>query len=390
MLSEGLLKRAVETLYANVVEYNGRRCVVPHVSYYPWIYCWDTALHVIALSYVDPALAKENVEALLSTQGRDGMIPNAPTPKDDQDMRSQPPLIIHAVRRYAEITADIDSVRSWYDRLAKFYWWWRRRGVPPSSSNSLASPFTGARRTTDLIGYWAVCSTGMDNHPIYDGLGGGIVYGDGLFYIPVKDLLLNSILAESADSLSKLAEQIGRLDDKMAMRREFEKLSHTINAQMWYSRDSFYYPLTFDGEHVKTLSCQGFTPLIAGIPSRGEAERLIQHLTSPREFWTEHGITSIAQSDPKFMTPQPSWLHSRDPYYWRGPIWAPIQYITYAGLRKYGENRNARRLAENWLETMGRDPLFPEYYYPDGSLGLKKLTHFSWTAAVTIIFLNEC
>ena len=48
---------------------------------------------------------------------------------------------------------------------------------------------------------------------------------------------------------------------------------------------------------------------------------------------------------------------------WDAPNgWAPLQWITYRGLRQYQFNRSARRLRRNWLQ------LVEKHYYSTGKM----------------------
>jgi len=116
-----LIIKAKEILYENLKEFGEHKIIVPHLNGYPIPYCWDTAFHVLALSHIDPLLAKENIEALLSLQKENGMIPNAPIEVYNQDLRSQPPVIIYAVNYYSNTTKDFESLKNWYPKLKKFY-----------------------------------------------------------------------------------------------------------------------------------------------------------------------------------------------------------------------------------------------------------------------------
>ena len=50
-----------------------------------------------------------------------------------------------------------------------------------------------------------------------------------------------------------------------------------------------------------------------------------KHLLNPREFWGEGVLPSIARDDPAF----------KDQSYWRGRIWAPMNFLVYEGLLNY-------------------------------------------------------
>jgi glycogen debranching enzyme len=50
-----------------------------------------------------------------------------------------------------------------------------------------------------------------------------------------------------------------------------------------------------------------------------------EHLTNPDEFWGRWVLPSIARNDPAYP----------DQNYWRGRIWAPMNFLVYLGLRNY-------------------------------------------------------
>lgn len=388
-----LVDKAKDILYRNLRKFRGYRVVIPHLKVYPIPYCWDTAFHVLALTYINPPLARENVEALLSLQKSDGMIPNAPTIISDQDRRSQPPVIIYAAKHYLDVTGDLGSLREWYPRLKRFYEWWNTCGDTINSIKGLVSPLTGLRLFSRIFrsytAFWAVCSTGMDNHPVYDFTDGKTVRVGNYHYLRVEDLLLNNILAVSAKALSEIAVKLGLKNDAEYFLRQFRIKASLINRYMWSEEDQFYYPVDWDGRMIKVKSVQAFITLFSEVASEVNASQLIKHLTSPKEFWGRYGIPTVAFDDEKYMSRQPPWMHCPDPFYWRGPIWAPTTYFIFKGLMNYNYLEIAEKLAVKWMELMKKTQTFAEYYYENGEPGMLKRRNFGWTAAVTILLAVE-
>jgi neutral trehalase len=402
---EGLVKDAVAVLDRNTKKFGGQEIVVPAPKAYPVPYCWDTAFHVMALAHLDADRARRNVDALLSLQRPDGMIPNAPLRAGDQDLRSQPPIILYSVRRYLELTKDLESARRWFPKLALFYDWWAVKGDPQNSIPGLVAPFSGARLTTRILSsltatmgvrrerfagpaVLAICSTGMDNHPTYDFAEGRTVKIDHFYYLTIEDLLLNSALVAGAEALSELARALGKREEAKKFGIEHERRAELMNQYMWSEEESFYFPVQWSGVKVKVKSIQALATLWAGIPERRKASKLINHLSSPREFWGRYGIPTVAFDDPKHLTPQPVWMRSKDPYYWRGTIWAPTTMLAFEGLRRYGRKDLARRLALKWMELVDKSG-FAEYFYPEGRPGRANPEDFGWTAAATIYLARE-
>jgi len=80
------------------------------------------------------------------------------------------------------------------------------------------------------------------------------------------------------------------------------------------------------GDPCKRLSPVHFYPLLAGVPTQEQAQRMIDaHFFNPEEFWGEWILPSIARNDPAYPEQE----------YWRGRIWAPMNFLVYLGLRKY-------------------------------------------------------
>jgi glycogen debranching enzyme len=74
------------------------------------------------------------------------------------------------------------------------------------------------------------------------------------------------------------------------------------------------------------LSPTLFYPLLTKVPTQQKAARMIkEHFYNPKEFWGEYIMPSIARNDAAF----------KDNIYWRGRIWAPMNFLVYLGIRNY-------------------------------------------------------
>jgi len=102
------------------------------------------------------------------------------------------------------------------------------------------------------------------------------------------------------------------------------------------------------GEFSPRLSPTLFYPLLAKVPAQDQAARMIkEHFYNPQEFWGEFIMPSIARNDPAF----------KDNHYWRGRIWAPMNFLVYLGLRNYDlpearkdmVERSENLLLKSWL-----------------------------------------
>ena len=377
-----LVGLAEEVLLSNMVYFRGFRVIVPHRRAYPVPYCWDTAFHVwglLALGRFNEAA--ESVEAILHIQRGDGLIPNAPSEVRDKDLRSQPPILIDSVYSYLALTGDYERVKRWFPRLEKFWRWWRINGDP--LGEGVISPFSGSR-DKKLLAYKAACSTGMDNHNVYDCSNGNVERIGEYYYLPMHDILLTSLVASSALFLSHIAKMLRLYDKEETYLMEFKELQRKFMKVFWSQSEGFAYPRMWGGERVEIYSVQAFTPLYSGILSQGECSRLVKHLETKR-FLNPHGVLTIAESSEGFMSKNPEWYPSHiDPYYWRGPIWAPPTFFLICGLLRYGYMDTALKILNSWINLVVQNG-FWEYYYPDGRPGAKSVDGYSWTASLSIV-----
>ena len=103
-----------------------------------------------------------------------------------------------------------------------------------------------------------------------------------------------------------------------------------------------------------------------------------EHFMNPNEFYGEWMMPSIARNDPAF----------HDNSYWRGRIWAPMNFLVYMGLRNYDlqearkiladksynlimkEWTSKRRVHENYnsVTGVGDDVLNSDSFYSWGGL----------------------
>ena len=73
------------------------------------------------------------------------------------------------------------------------------------------------------------------------------------------------------------------------------------------------------------------------------------HLTNPDEYWGEYVIPATPRNDPAFS----------DNEYWRGRIWAPLNFLVYMGLRNYNfpdvrhqfAEKSKALLLKSWLKN---------------------------------------
>jgi neutral trehalase len=147
------------------------------------------------------------------------------------------------------------------------------------------------------------------------------------------DVGLMSFYIVDCLSLAELAGSLGKTDIQAELQERARIYSQKLET-LWNEEFGLYLNKNLiTGEFSYRLSPTLFYPLVAGVPDQRQAQRMIdEHFYNPDEFWGEYLIPSIARNDVAFG----------DNTYWRGRIWAPMNFLVYLGIRNY-ELPEARR-----------------------------------------------
>jgi hypothetical protein len=134
------------------------------------------------------------------------------------------------------------------------------------------------------------------------------------------------------------------------------------------------------GQPIHAHVAAGFSPIFAGVPSIGQADRILQNLNSG-------GFCPINEecwAVPSYDREEPGYAPNR---FWRGPVWINVNWVLYNGLRRYGYDFYAGRVKQAIIE-LPRIGGFYEHFNPDNGQG-HGAENFSWTAALLLDVLLE-
>lgn len=200
---------------------------------------------------------------------------------------------------------------------------------------------------------------------------------------------LNVMLVSEANSLSKMAEELGKTDEAANWKRDAEKRTELINKTFWDSETEFFYNVDKNDQDfsfktkddLKIQEIIGFLPLWANTATDEQAEKLMKHLTNPNTFWRRFGIPTLSAEDDYY-----------NPIgYWNGPIWVQWQYLIFRGLINYGYNDEAKQLVykvlDNVINQLKTDHWFWEFYSADDyQAGWNKA--YIWTGIVARMLID--
>ncbi len=356
---------------------------------YPWFAAWDLGFHSIALAYIDPQFAEDQLLLMVSEryQHPNGAIAAYEWAFDDVN----PPVLARAAWRVYEIAKQVwgrhdrSFLEVMFQKLAlNFAWWVNRKDA--SGSNLFGGGFLG-----------------LDNIGVFDRskplpTGGHIEQSDGTAWMATFSTDMATIALELADE--------NPIYRKMATKYaiHFFYVARSMNnvggtgLNLWDEQDGFYYDVLRLPDRLvplKVRSMVGLIPLfstylqpkeardpdmaewmqrfVRNRPElawlRDEAQRegeeglrlfslvdrdrlghILKRMLDPAEFLSDYGVRALSkvhEKDPYIFTvgAEP-WKVSYVPAEsdsgmfggnsnWRGPIWLPVNYFLITALRRF-------------------------------------------------------
>lgn len=229
--------------------------------------------------------------------------------------------------------------------------------------------------------------SGMDNSPRFDppGLAAAVDF--------------TAYAALEAESLARMAAELGRTEDEARWTAECARLASAIESRLWDDSRGIYRDLAPGGGFAAAESVAGFLPLAAGACSTERAGRLVRTLRDPARFWRALPVPSVAADSAAYSDDM-----------WRGPAWVNMNYLVIEGLRRYGFAGEARDLAARTLSAVLRgyeaEGVLFEFYDAEGTRASGELRRkgspgrrpanelgvirdYHWTAALALRLIFE-
>jgi len=349
MTTTSLIDRAIWVLRSNDTGVFTK----PGPHQYPHQWNWDSALIALGLSHFDLPRAQSEVRALLSGQWQDGMLPSVvyhsvpsdyfPTPQFWQIENSpsappvpttgitQPPLLATVVRLIHTRLSTPDLIQEVYPALLRWHRWLHTaRDADGSALACIIHPWESG---TDDSPRWLhlfeaiqpgalpefqrgdtryVAATERPNRTEYERFIYLIDVFRKLRYVPsellahspflAQDILFNAILFRADEDLRALALSLGQPTDEID--GWLSRMRMSFNARFWDESAGLYYDYDMrTGKTIPVNTASTFLPLFAGLPSKEQAQRLIEeHLLNPVEYApngeVQHWVTTTAQTEP--------------------------------------------------------------------------------------------
>lgn len=415
---------------------------VPAKGLYPHQWLWDSCFIAIGMRHYDIARAQQEILSLLRGQWANGMLPNMVFSKTDNHRRdsnlwrswqnpnapgevatsgiTQPPMLAEAVVRIGE-KLTITERRMWYETvfpaLVRYHeWLYRERDPHDEGLVLLVHPWeTGLDNTPPWmhelhehsLPFWVGVIKAMHLDTVVNFFRRDVkfvpseqrlstidvlalynvqrrlrrksydidkILRHALFSI--EDATFNAILIRANHHLKTIAKTINEpLPDHLTASMKKAKTAYEM---LWDPYAGHYFSRNFSTHKlIKIPSIATLMPLYAGHITKERAAHLVRLLENHDVFGAEFPVPTVPLNS--------EWYNEMG--YWQGPTWINTNWLIADGLRRYGYDKQADVIMTASLALVEQAGCHEYFSAKTGEPA--GTDHFSWTAALTLDFLDQ-
>lgn len=392
---------------------------VPNGRVYPFQWNWDSAFVALGFASFDEDRAWREIETLFGAQWEEGFLPHIVFWRDDAGYFpgpavwatgrtpptsgiTQPPVVSSVVRSLWTRASDKASFRprlqALFPKLLAWHRWFARVRDPLGKGLVLAvHPWETGR---DNSPEWDVSSRSIDTSQVgeyqrrdtthldqsvrptkveYDRYLALVQFGRATGWdqdriarenpFRVADVGMTMILLRANRDLLALAEELGLTQEVGELRRFIARAEAGV-AYLWdEQRESYCSRDVITGRSSGFVTSASFLSFYAGLKDDVRDRKLLAHLDRIAKR-ARYLVPSLDPEDPGFDSIR----------YWRGPVWAVVNYLVATGLADAGHMDWAQRVRHDTRELIEGAGFF-ESYCPITGRGTGG-DDFSWTAAM--------
>lgn len=349
-----------------------------------WVlFDWDTYFTAAMYAVDNKFHAYANALAITNEITEEGFIPNySGTLLNRKSFdRSQPPVGSLITKMIFDKYGEKWFLESSFENLLTWNRWWEKERDNQGFLSWGSDPHPLGHKANTRVA--AMLESGLDNSPLFD----SAVFNPEKNMLELASVGLMGMYIADCKALAEIATILEKPEVYDELMQRALRYSAKLG-ELWDEKSGIYRDLDLvSGDFSDRLAPTCFYPLLAGVPSQAQAERMVkEYLLNPEKFYGEYMIPSISRDDPAFG----------DNTYWRGRIWAPMNFLVYLGLRNYDlpearklladksnellmkEWKNNRRVYENYNAVTGEGP---DVRNSDG--------FYSWGGLLGLIALME-
>ena len=316
------------------------------------LFCWDNYFAGFMAGLGSRELAYSNLIEITAEQTETGFVPNCAWGNGFSSLdRSQPPvgsaMVLETYRKYREVWL----LETLYPRSFRWNTWFVENRMNPSGAlcwgSNAYTPTMGNYWETEGVNdtYGGALESGLDNSPMYD----DIPFDKAQNRMMLEDVGLTGLFILDCGALIEIAEILGKAEDAQLLLARRQQAQRGLDT-LWDEANGFFYNRRTDtGEFSRRISPTNFYALFSEHVTTEQARRMIEeHYKNPAEFYGEFMLPSIARNDPAYG----------DQDYWRGRIWAPMNFLAYMAMRRHDldwacadlAEKSRRLLMNEWVE----------------------------------------
>ncbi|TNE27866.1 MAG: hypothetical protein EP349_08640 [Alphaproteobacteria bacterium] len=422
-----MTEQATRILEQNTRSGDSGRYTVPTDKLYPFQWNWDSCLTALGFAGFDEPRAWEEIRTLFAHQWENGMVPHIvfhqnsdsyfPGPNVWQTGRSpvatsgisQPPVAASCVRLIYEQSQDRKQaraeIRALLPKLFAYHRWYLTERDPDGTglaetwhpwetgrdnsaeweealfrvSTDNLEPYH--RRDTDLVDaaqrppkkeydhYLALVQLFRENNYDHQTLRPVLPFR-------IADVGINAILLRANRDLLWLMQVVEQHENEETV-QNWVTLQTEAFEKLWCAEKQAYCSYDLIAEkQIDMVTSGSFLPLFAHAVPKDKLPLLLEtmdSLTSHADFL----VPSLSPEEPDFDRLR----------YWRGPVWAIVNFMIAKGLESYGEEDRATRIGTD-TATLLKSHGFYEYFDPIDGTGLGG-DSFTWTAAMWLYWAQH-
>lgn len=299
-------------------------------KFYNSLYSWDSGFIGLGFLELDKIRAIENLNVYVTE----------PDDEENAFLLFGTPMPVQAYL-YAEIWnrhQDRDMLEFFYPRLLKFYKF--IAGHIPTSTYRAAK--------SNLLSSWDYFynSGGWDDYPPQ-----WHVYNFKTYQCTPVVTTAHAI--RFAKILQQAAIELGINDDLDMFKEDIEAFTQALQTYSWSEEDAIFSYVEHDKDgnvlghwlHPESrtnynFGMDGTSPLVSGICSKAQRDKLFQRMSDPEHMWTEIGISTVDKQAAYYRTDG----------YWNGCVWMPHQWFFWKAALDDNRTEFARRIATTALK----------------------------------------
>ena len=412
--------RAIETLRAN----DRGGFTVPTSRLYPYQWNWDSAFVALGFATFDRTRAWRELECLFGGQWRDGMIPHIIFRRSDPDYfpgpdvwksgttpassgHSQPPVLASIIRRLVDSggSDDENQARLHFDQILAWHRWFHKARDPDGTGViSIIHPWESGRDNSpdwdeameaveidpDLPAYQRrdtdhVAAEQRPNQIDYDRFLTIVKFGADCSWdqrkiassgpLFVSDPGVTFVLLKADRDLLYLAERLGKTEAADEIETWIANTEAGVQSLWNEEVGGFCARNLRSGNLSSGLSNASMLAFYAAAGNDAQRARLAVE--------AERILNRVKYGMPSWDPDHPAFESKR---YWRGPVWAMMNYMIATGLAETGYGELARRVHGD-TATLIKQSGFYEYFDPLTGKGYGG-GDFSWTSAIWLAWAS--